>query len=59
MGGREVNLNLDNVFKYTVFFFRVPLVTYSPTHLIKHLLISTLLIIPAPNHVYNYILGKK
>ena len=25
MGGREVNLNLDNVFKYTGFFFRVPL----------------------------------
>ena len=25
VGGREVNLNLDNVFKYTVFFFRVPL----------------------------------
>ena len=26
VGGREVNLNLDNVFKYTVLFFlRVPL----------------------------------
>ena len=25
MEGRVVNLNLDNVFKYTVFFFRVPL----------------------------------
>ena len=25
MEGREVNLNLDNVFKYTVFFWRSPL----------------------------------
>ena len=33
MGGREPNLNLDNVFKYTVFFFRLPL-----TCLLAHLL---------------------
>ena len=25
VGGREVNLNLDNVHKYTVFFWRLPL----------------------------------
>ena len=28
VGGREANINSDNVFKYTGFFFRVPL-TYS------------------------------
>ena len=26
VGGREVNLNLDNVFKYTVFFGEYPLI---------------------------------
>ena len=28
MGGREVNLNLDNVFKYTGFFLEYPLKTW-------------------------------
>ena len=28
VGGREVNLNLDNVFKYTIFFGDYPLVRF-------------------------------
>ena len=32
MGGRVVNLNLDNVFKYTGFFWRLPLRHHAPTH---------------------------